>query len=323
MKTITPSRFRLAVQSGFALFCALAGYRFILFLDRLAAGAPATKPGAVEGFLPISALLGLKWLTVTGQWDPVHPAGLTIFLAVLVMAFLVRKAFCGYVCPVGLLASLLEKGGRRMGLAVIPPRWIDLPLTGLKYLLMGGFLFAVLSMDLRSLNSFITSPFNIASDARMLAFFTDPTGLTLTVLGVLIALGLVVRNAWCRYLCPYGALLGLLSWLSPVCVARDETTCIGCGKCTRTCPAGIRVEAKAQVRTPECIGCGECVGACPVEGCLGFRALGRRIPWAALGAAAVLVLVAARIWAGYAGLWNNEMPPDMLRRFYALAARGM
>ncbi|MGE4193906.1 MAG: 4Fe-4S binding protein [Pseudodesulfovibrio sp.] len=320
---ITPARFRLAVQAGFALFCLYVGYRFVLFLDWVSGRTElfTPKPGAVEGFLPISALLGLRKFLATGLWDRAHPAGLTIFLAILAMAFLLRKGFCGYVCPVGLLSGLLERAGRRLGLAKVPPRFIDLPLRSLKFLFLGAFLFPVLTMDGRSLDAFLRSPFNVTSDARMLDFFLSPSATALLVIGVLIALSLVIRNFWCRCLCPYGALLGLAAWVGPVHVTRDADTCVGCGKCTARCPAAIEVEKKETVTSPECMGCAECIGACPVRGCLAFTVLGRkRIPWASVGAGVILVLLIARIWAGYAGNWDSAMPQEMLRRFYALGA---
>lgn len=300
MKFITPARFRLAVQVGFTLFCIHVGHRFVLFLG-WASGRTESftpKPGAVEGFLPISALLGLRKFLATGQWDRVHPAGLAIFLAILAMAFLFRKGFCGYVCPVGLASSLLERLGRRMGLAKVPPRIIDLPLRSLKYLLLGALLFPVLTMDMRSLDGFIRSPFNVTSDARMLDFFLSPSATALLVIG---------------------ALLGLAAWVGPVHVTRDADKCVGCSKCTARCPAGVEVEKKETVTSPECLGCAECIGACPVEGCLSFAVMGRRrIPWPAVAAGAVLVLLIARIWAGYAGNWDSGMPQEMLRRFYSL-----
>lgn len=185
---------------------------------------------------------------------------------------------------------------------------------------MGGFLVGVFSMSQRALEYFLRSPFNQTSDAHMLGFFLHPSGTALAILLILAALSLVVHNFWCRYLCPYGALLGLMSWFSPVRVTRDADACVHCGRCSANCPSGIAVEGKDAVRTPECIGCGQCVGACPVEGCLGFRALGKRIPWWTVAVGAVLLLLAARIWAGYAGVWDNPLPPDMLKRIYQAGA---
>ena len=164
----TPSRFRLTIQAAFTLFCLYAGYRFVLFLQWAADRADTftPKPGAVEGFLPISALMGFRQLLETGDWDPVHPAGLSIFIAVLLMAFLFRKGFCGYVCPVGFLSNLLERAGRALGLDVTPHRYVNKAMAGIKYLLLGGFCFAILSMDSRSLTAFITGPYNMVADGR-------------------------------------------------------------------------------------------------------------------------------------------------------------
>jgi len=278
------------------------------------------KPGAVEGFLPISALLGLRQLLATGEWDMVHPAGLTIFIALVVMAFLFRKAFCGYICPVGFLSNLLERAGRKMKLALVPHMYVDYPLTAIKYVLLGFFLYIVFfSMDVRSVSSFISGPYNMVADAKMLDFFLAPSATSLLVIGGLIVFGLVVRNAWCRYLCPYGALLGLFSWLSPIAVSRDGNTCIGCGKCSKRCPAGIKVEIKDSVRSPECIGCAECIGECPVDGCLSFKAYKRvHLPWLAVGIGAVVVLLGFFAWAKLTGHWDVGMPPFMYQKIYPM-----
>jgi polyferredoxin len=235
MKMITPSRFRLIVQAVFALFCVYVGFRFAGFLAWTLGQAEVfvARPGAVEGFLPIGALLALRQLLATGEWDMVHPAGLTILLAILVMAFLFRKGFCAYICPVGFLSGLLSRVGRRCGLDKVPPRKLDLALTGVKYFGLGFFGFTVfLFMDLDSVQAFLRAPYNMVADAKMLAFFTNPSALSLTIIVALGLLSLVVRNPWCRYLCPYGALLGLFSWFSPTVIVRDEASCVSCGKCT-------------------------------------------------------------------------------------------
>ncbi|HCG04343.1 MAG TPA: 4Fe-4S ferredoxin, partial [Desulfovibrio sp.] len=102
-RLLSPSRVRLGVQAAYAIFLLYAGWRFVLYV-RWAMGETedfVPKPPSVEGFLPISALIAFKRLLFTGQWDPVHPAGLFIFMAVLGMAVLLRKGFCGYICPVG------------------------------------------------------------------------------------------------------------------------------------------------------------------------------------------------------------------------------
>lgn len=320
MKNITPARFRLLIQALFTFFCVYVGFRFAAFVA-WAIGQSSTyvaKPGAVEAFLPISALLAFRQWVATGQWDRIHPAGLTIFLAIVVMAFLFRKGFCAYICPVGFLSNLIERAGRKVGLAKMPPRKVDIVLTGIKYLLLGFFAYTVfISMDLRSVQEFLKAPYNMVADAKMLNFFTSPSTTSLIVVGALAAISFFIRNAWCRYLCPYGALLGLVSWLSPTAVSRDESSCITCGKCRTGCPAGIAVDEKRLVRTPECIGCAECIGNCPVDGCLTLKAADRfHVPWLAVGIGCIAVLLGFWAWAKATGHWDAEIPPSMLKRIY-------
>src|SRR5210317_763239 len=88
-------KLRMLVQAAFATFCLYTGYRFYQFylwaLDRSETFVP--RPPAVEAFLPIGALVNLKRLVLTGIYDGIHPAGLTIFISALVIAILFRKGF--------------------------------------------------------------------------------------------------------------------------------------------------------------------------------------------------------------------------------------
>ena len=79
------------------------------------------------------------------------------------------------------------------------------------------------------------------------------------ILLVLIALASVfLYRAFCRFLCPLGALYGLMSRLALLGVKLDRSACTNCGACYRVCPMDIR-----RVGDRECISCGKCVGICP------------------------------------------------------------
>jgi polyferredoxin len=321
-------RVRWAVQGAYAAFLVAVGLEFARFASQLAAGGAVTasRPPAVESFLPISALLGLKRFLLTRYWDEIHPAGLTILAAAIAASFLARKAFCAWVCPVGALSRLLEWIGartfwRRRWPAV--PRALDLPLAGVKYLLLGFFAWSVVSMPLEGVEAFLRSPYNLAADAKMLRFFAHPSATALAVLGALAALSLVVKHFWCRYLCPYGALLGLASFLSPLSVRRDPDACNDCRACTRACPVEIPVHARLRVLSPECTGCLSCVAACTVPDCLGVTRRGRRaFPAWTVPAVALATMIGFWGVAAATGFWETSVPVEAFRWAYRIMGIG-
>jgi polyferredoxin len=320
----TPSNLRLAAQGGFALFLAWTCLRFVEHA-RWAMGLTDTyspKPPAVEGFLPISALMAAKRLLLTGGWDPVHPAGLAIFLAICGMALVFRKGFCGQLCPVGFASSLLERLGRRLRLRHQPGAIARRILAAPKYVLFAAFAWVSFSMSVHEIGQFLRSPFNLVADTKMLLFFAGPSALTIVVIVVLAALSVVIPAFWCRTLCPYGALLGLLGWFSPTAVTRDADACVSCGRCARACPTGLPVDARAHIDSPECQGCLECVSACPVKGCLGVRMAGRRVPWWTVAVGCLVLLIAASVLADALGLWRADLPPQMVRRMHMIVLGG-
>jgi polyferredoxin len=189
------------------------------------------------------------------------------------MSVVVAKSFCSHVCPIGLLSELLGRFGLRLTEKTLtPPKWLDIPLRALKFLLLGFFAWAVwYAMDPPAVEAFLSSPYAKIVDAKMWLFFAEPTRLTIAVLGILIVGSVFVRDLWCRYLCPYGALVGLLGRLAPLKVTRNPEICTDCESCTTVCPARLKVHTMQRVASIECTSCQDCVVACPVESCLAVR----------------------------------------------------
>jgi len=305
---------RTAVQWCFLLWVAGIGIRFGMFVNAVESGAPASlvsRPPGVEGFLPIGALTSLKYWLVSGTIHPVHPAALVIFLSVLLMSLLAKKSFCSWLCPVGTLSEGAHKLGRRLfGRNFHIWLWLDLLLRGIKYLLLLLFVTAILvRMSAESLVTFLDAPYWAVSDVKMLRFFTNMSGTTMVVLAILTFLSLFYKMFWCRYLCPYGALLGLASILSPFKIRRDAGRCTGCRRCTAACPSNLEVHTSRAVSSPECTGCLTCVSSCPERDVLAMQPLFWKQPlpvW--VFPVAVVLIFMAGIGSGMAsGHWQSSL----------------
>jgi polyferredoxin len=268
---------RQLVQLSVLLITIGVGIQFYLYVQQAMGQGPFTiqRPAGVEGFLPIGAFMGWNFFFHTGQWDRIHPAAMVIFGWAVLVSFLFRKSFCGWFCPIGTISEWLWRTGRKLfGRNFRPPLWIDLPLRALKYILLGFFLWVISTMGRDQISAFMNSAYYKLSDAKMLLFFTRISMLAAVVLLGLAILSMFIENFWCRYLCPYGALLGLFAIAGPTRIHRSEKSCVQCKACDRACPSRLLVSKKLTVNSPECVGCMACIAACPKNDTLAMRSTG-------------------------------------------------
>ena len=292
-----------------AVLIGLQFYFFVYYFLNGQSGVYLPRPPGVEGFLPISSLLSLRYTIETGQLSRVHPAGLVLLVTILVMSLILRKSFCAFMCPVGLISESLGSisrkiFGRRLKLSAL----LDYPLRSLKYLLLAFFVYALfIQMTPAAVEHFLNSPYNKVSDIKMLLFFTRVSSLTFWILGILAVLSLIYEGFWCRYLCPYGALLGILTFFSPARIKRNKLTCIDCEKCSKVCPQRIKVHKVKTVISDECFGCLACVEACPVRDTLDMKIGRRKISPRKYVIAAFLAFALPILAFKIIGCWNNNI----------------
>lgn len=317
---------RRSVQLAFLLLNVWTGARFYLwvrYFETDGASVYVPRPAGVEGWLPIASLMNLKYFALTGDVPDVHPAGMFLLVAFLAMSIFFRKSFCSWLCPIGTVSEWLWRGGQDLFRRNYQlPRWLDLPLRSVKYVLLFLFVWVIVRMSLDDLRAFLGSPYALVADVKMLDFFRAASRTTVAVTSMLVILSIVMKNFWCRYLCPYGALMGLGSLLSPVRVTRDPISCIDCGKCAAACPSLIPVDRLLTVRTPECNGCLTCVSVCPVKDALDMRTRSarRRIPALAVAGGVALIFLVVVGGAKAMGYWDGNVPEHAFFKLIPMAA---
>jgi len=318
---------RRSYQVAFLILNVWLGTQFYVWVRHFETGgqsAYVTRPAGVEGWLPIAGMMNLKYFLVTGRVPALHPAAMFLLITFLSIALLFRKAFCSWLCPVGTVSEYLGELGRRLFGRNFPlARWADIALRGLKYLLLGFFVWAVSSMPANAIAAFMRSPYGIVADVKMLNFFRFIGQTGLIVLGALLLASVLVQNFWCRYLCPYGALLGITSLFSPMRIRRNTTTCIDCAKCAKACPSALPVDKLVTINSAECTGCLACVAVCPAEGALQMslpqmiaaRApkAGRMPTWAFAAGVAMLFFGIVGL-AKTEGYWKSDIPQAVYRQ---------
>ena len=221
-------------------------------------------PGAL-GACPIGSLQAV--LGGSSRRFPFYVLGLLMLFGVVL-----GRLICGLLCPFGLVQDLLCK---------IPapklrvPKKIDKPLRWLKY--------AVLLVLVVLLPAFAVTDTGVAPpyfckylcpagtlEGGVPLLLANPSLRSLMgalfswkalVLVVILAACVFIPRAFCRYLCPLGAIYSLFNRFSFYQMKLDKSKCTGCKKCEHACP--MAVEVTKGCGGPECIRCGKCRDACP------------------------------------------------------------
>jgi len=181
-------------------------------------------------------------------------------------------------------------------------------------------------MSAGAITGFMQIDYGVVAGVKMLNFFRFIGETGLIVLGILVLASVFVQNFWCRYLCPYGALLGFASLLSPVRIRREPEPCIDCAKCAKVCPSNLPVDQLITIKSAECTGCLECVAICPAEGALHVALpqisnpllqaskASRRIPSWAMAAGVAVLFFGIVGYAKAVGFWDSHIPAAVYRQ---------
>lgn len=218
-------------------------------------------PGAV-GACPLGALQNA--IASSGSRTPAYVLGI-----LMLYGLIFGRTICGYLCPAGLIQELLHK--------IPTPKLKKSPVTRalswLKYVILAIFVvivplwYAVQSYPVPAFCKYICPAGTFEGAAGLLANPANADkfsmlGLLFTrkfvILIAIIAACVFIYRAFCRFLCPLGAIYGLFAKVAVIGVKVDMPKCTDCGRCVGCCPMDIK-----HVGDHECISCGRCIGECP------------------------------------------------------------
>jgi ferredoxin len=197
---------------------------------------------------PIGAIQNVA----VGLTDPHYALSfvtIAIFFLPLLLALFFGRVFCAGVCPLGAIQELV------LLRPVQVPRSLDRALGALKWVYLAVAIgFAVLPAASRD--------FVICRYDPFVGFFRQAGFAHVLLIGAgLLVLGTFVGRPYCRYLCPYGALLSATSRLAWRSVSITPSKELDCGLCVDACPYGAIFELRAQ--RSSCLACARCYRACP------------------------------------------------------------
>ena len=277
-------------------------------------------PGAV-GACPLGALQNA--LAASG-----HRAGWYVFGMLLLFGVVLGRTICGWLCPLGLIQELLHK----IPTPKLKKSRFTRGLSWLKYGILAVFVVAIpliygLKYDvplpafckyicpagtLEGAVGLLANPVNAPKFSMLGILFTRKF-----VIMLVIGLACVFAyRAFCRFLCPLGAIYSLFNRFNIIGVKVDAGRCNGCGACVRSCGMDVR-----RAGDHECIHCGKCMAVCaqgaismkagkitlkaPERGCAGdgLKAENKRRSRILWGVAVALLC--------FALLWYNALDPSL------------
>ena len=198
-----------------------------------------------------------------------HRAGWYVLGIIMIFGLSLGRTICGWLCPLGLIQELLHK----IPTPKIPKSRVTRALSYLKYVILAVFVVAIpmwygIRHDM-AIPGFCKYICPAGTFEGAIALLSNPKNSSyFAMLGILFTRKFVIMlviatacifcyRSFCRFICPLGAIYGMFNRLALISVKVDESRCIGCGACVRSCQMDVR-----HTGDHECINCAKCMSVC-------------------------------------------------------------
>ena len=259
-KKTTP--LRTFVQIFFFILIALIAVNHTL--SETGKDLPGLSSASTHALCPFGGVVSVYQYLTDGTFvKKTHESSFILMFIVFALAVAFGPVFCGWVCPLGSFQEALGKLGKKLfkkRYNDFVPGKIDRPLRYLRYIVLAWVVYMTAGTGTLVFQDY--DPYY-----TLFNFWTGEVALSgFIVLGLVIILSLFVERPFCKYACPYGALLGVFNLFRIFGIRRNSATCINCKACDRSCPMNIPVSTSGRVRNHQCISCLKCTSeaACPV-----------------------------------------------------------
>ena len=256
-------RIRRIVQVFFLVLIALIAVNHSL--EEAGKALPILSSASLHAVCPFGGVVSIYQYAVSGTFvKKTHESSFILMIIVAALAVVFGPVFCGWICPMGTVQEFVSKLGKKLfgrKFNRFIPYKFDRWLRYLRYIVLAWVIYMTA----------VTGKIIFADYDPYYALFNFWTGEVAVsgyiILGLSLLLSLFVERPFCKYACPYGAVLGVSNLFRIFKIRREADTCINCGACDKACPMNIEVATAGKVRNHQCISCLKCTSeqACPVE----------------------------------------------------------
>lgn len=254
---------RVIIQVLFFLTIAFISINHTLVKD--GKGIALLSSASLHAICPFGGVVTIYQYATTGTFvKKLHESSFILMVLMFILAVGFGPLFCGWICPFGTLQEIISKIGKRVFKRkhnnFIPYKY-DRYLRFLRYIVLIRVVYmTTITGDI------------IFSQAdpyyALFNFWTNEVSmLSILILMAIILTSLFIERPWCKYACPYGAVLGLTNLFRIFKIRRNPNTCLNCSACDKICPMNIKVSKEENVRNHQCISCMRCTSeeACSVK----------------------------------------------------------